>query len=236
MRIIKMKDEEKIILIQQYGDCVDHKSDDIFFSYIEKFVHDKDDTVRAFAAEALSRFSNTKLEEKAWKILKSLFQDKNELVRMEAYDSAGCYLKKNADENIIAELENAIITEKNGLARSYAIDSWLYQKQNSINNWDDIVKYLNKILEKESNEHCILNCLYGKYIFGEKNILEEIFKYLNHKDYHIRCSCLSIIQEILNGECSHSDQKKIKKRLENLFEKEKSMAVISYAEEIYKYY
>lgn len=144
--------------------------------------------------------------------------------------------KKNADENIIAELENAIITEKNGLARSYAIDSWLYQKQNSINNWDDIVKYLNKILEKESNEHCILNCLYGKYIFGEKNILEEIFKYLNHKDYHIRCSCLSIIQEILNGECSHSDQKKIKKRLENLFEKEKSMAVISYAEEIYKYY
>lgn len=231
-----MKDTEKINLIQQYENNTDYKSNVKFFTYIEKFAHDKDDTVRIFVAEALSKFANTELNEKSWRILKSLFQDENELVRTEAYDSAGCYLKKIKDENVIVDLEKVIMTEKNGLARSYAIDSWIYQQQNNPNICKNVIKDLNRILESETDEYCILNCLYGKYIFGEKYILDEIFKYLNHEDYHIRCSTLSIIQEILNDGCSHCEKKIIKTKLEVLLEKEKSIAVLSYAEEIYQSY
>ena len=70
--------------------------------------------------------------------------------------------------------------------RSYAIDSWIYVQQHLCTNETEVIGYLNAILEKESNNNCILNCLYGKYSFGEKNVLNEILNYIKNTDYHIR--------------------------------------------------
>ena len=51
-----------------------------------------------------------------------LCREENELIRTEAYDAIGCYCKKS----VVKSLEKAILSEKDGLARSYAIDSWIY--------------------------------------------------------------------------------------------------------------
>ena len=97
---------------------------------------------------------------------------------------------------MVKSLEKAVLSEKDGLARSYAIDSWIYVQQHLCTNETEVIGYLNAILEKERDDNCILNCLYGKYSFGERAVLDEILNYIKNTDYHIRCSVLSIIQLI----------------------------------------
>ena len=81
-----------------------------------------------------------------------------------------------------------------------------------------------------------MNCLYGKYSFGEKNVLEEILNYIKNTDYHIRCSVLSIIQLILEDEnCTEDYKRKIKTTLTELLKREKTNAVKEQAEEIMRW-
>ena len=161
-----------------------------------------------------------------------LCHEENELVRTEAYDAIGCYCEKS----VVKSLEKAVLSEKDGLARSYAIDSWIYVQQHLCTNETEVIGYLNAILEKESNNNCILNCLYGKYSFGEKNVLNEILNYIKNTDYHIRCSVLSIIELILEEEsCTKECKRKIKITLTELLKREKANAVKDQAEEIMRW-
>ncbi len=121
-------------------------------------------------------------------------------------------------------------------ARSYAIDSWIYVQQHLCTNETEVIGYLNAILEKESNNNCILNCLYGKYSFGEKNVLNEILNYIKNTDYHIRYSVLAIIQLILEDEnYTEECKRKIKITLTELLKREKANAVKEQAEEIMRW-
>ena len=71
-----------------------------------------------------------------------------------------------------------------------------------------------------------MNCLYGKYSFGERAALDEILNYIKNTDYHIRCSVLSIIQLILEDEnCTEKCKRKIKATLTKLLKREKTNAV-----------
>ena len=161
-----------------------------------------------------------------------LCHEENELVRTEAYDAIGCY----CEESVVKSLEKAVLSEKGGLARSYAIDSWIYVQQHLCTNETEVIGYLNAILEKESNNNCILNCLYGKYSFGEKNVLNEILNYIKNTDYHIRYSVLAIIHLILEDEnYTEECKRKIKITLTELLKREKANAVKEQAEEIMRW-
>ena len=93
-------------------------------------------------------------QQEAIEILLQLCREENELIRTEAYDAIGCYCEKS----VVKSLEKAVLSEKDGLARSYAIDSWIYVQQHLCTNETEVIGYLNAILEKESNNNCILNC------------------------------------------------------------------------------
>ena len=137
---------------------------------------------------------------------------------------------------MLKSLEKAILLEKDGLARSYAIDSWIYVQQHLCTNRAEVIKYLNEILEKQNDDNCILNCLYGKYSFGERAVLDEILNYIKNTDYHIQCSVLSIIQLILEEEnCNEEWKRKIKIKLTELFKREKINKVKEQAEEIMRW-
>lgn len=226
-----MTDEEKLTLIQKYEELSEEFKEECFED-LKRFAFDKDDTVKVFTASTLSRFANTTKQQDAIEILLQLCHEENELIRTEAYDAIGCYCEKS----IVKSLEKAILSEKDGLARSYAIDSWIYIQQYLCTNEAEVIGYLNVILEKESNNNCILNCLYGKYSFGEKNVLNEILNYIKNTDYHIRCSVLSIIELILEEEsCTKECKRKIKITLTELLKREKTNAVKERAEEIMRW-
>lgn len=174
-----MTDEEKLTLIQKYEGLPAEEFKEEYFEDLKKFAFDKDDTVKTFTASVFSRFVNTAKQQEAIEILLQLCREENELVRTEAYDAIGCYCEKS----VVKSLEKAILSEKDGLARSYAIDSWIYVQQHLCTNRAEVIKYLNEILEKQSDDNCILNCLYGKYSFGEKFVLDKILNYLANADY-----------------------------------------------------
>lgn len=227
-----MTDEEKLTLIQKYEDLPEGEFKEEYFEDLKKFAFDKDDTVKTFTASVLSRFVNTAKQQEAIEILLQLCREENELIRTEAYDAIGCYCEKS----VVKSLERAILSEKDGLARSYAIDSWIYAQQHLCTNRAEIIKYLNEILEKESDDNCILNCLYGKYSFREKFVLDKILDYLANADYHIRCSVLSIIGLILEEEnYTEECKRKIKTILTELLKREKTNAAKEQAEEIMRW-
>ena len=227
-----MTDEEKLTLIQKYEDLPEEEFKEEYFEDLKKFALDKDDTVKTFTSSVLSHFVNTAKQQEAIEILLQLCHEENELVRIEAYDAIGCYCEKR----VVESLEKAILLEKDGLAKSYAIDSWIYVQQHLCTNSAEVIKYLNEILAKESDDNCILNCLYGKYSFGERAILDEILNYIENTDYHIRCSVLSIIQLILEDEnCTEECKRKIKTTLTELLKREKTNAVKEQAEEIMRW-
>ena len=222
-----MTDEEKLTLIQKYEDLPEEEFKEECFEDLKKFAFDKDDTVKTFTASVLSRFVNTAKQQEAIEILLQLCREENELIRTEAYDAIGCYCEKS----VVKSLEKAVLSEKDGLARSYAIDSWIYVQQHLCTNETEVIGYLNAILEKESNNNCILNCLYGKYSFGEK-----ILNYIKNTDYHIRYSVLAIIQLILEDEnYTEECKRKIKITLTELLKREKANAVKEQAEEIMRW-
>lgn len=227
-----MTDEEKLTLIQKYEELPAEEFKEECFEDLKKFAFDKDDTIKTFTASVLSRFVNTAKQKEAIEILLQLCHEENELVRTEAYDAIGCY----CEESVVKSLEKAVLSEKDGLARSYAIDSWIYVQQHLCTNETEVIGYLNAILEKESNNNCILNCLYGKYSFGEKNVLNEIFNYIKNTDYHIRYSVLAIIQLILEDEnYTEECKRKIKITLTELLKKEKINPVKEQAEEVMRW-
>ena len=153
------------------------------------------------------------------------------MIRTEAYDAMGCYF----EQEVITSLERAILSEKNGLARSYVIDSWIYIQQYLCSDRVEVIAYLDRILGKENDDYCILSCLYGKYSFGERNILDRILSYMENEDYHIRCSALSVISLILEDKnCTELCKEKIITMVTELLKKEKTKAVRISAEEIIK--
>ena len=208
-----MIDEEKLTLIQKYEELPAEEFKEECFEDLKKFAFDKDDTVKTFTASVLSRFVNTAKQKEAIEILLQLCREENELIRTEAYDAIGCYCEKS----VVKSLEKAVLSEKDGLARSYAIDSWIYVQQHLCTNETEVIGYLNVILEKERDDNCILNCLYGKYSFGERAVL-------------------SIIQLILEDEnCTEEWKRKIKTTLTELLKREKANAVKEQAEEIMRW-
>ena len=226
-----MTNEEKLTLIQKYEDLSDEEFKDSYFEKLKRFASDKDDTVKVFTASVLSRFADTAKQQEAINILLQLCHEKNALIRTEAYDALGCYF----EQEVITSLERAILSEKNGLARSYAIDSWIYIQQHLCPDSVEVIAYLDSILGKENDDYCILSCLYGKYSFGERNILDRILSYMENEDYHIRCSALSVISLILEDKnCTELCKEKIITMVTELLKKEKTKAVRTSAEEIIK--
>ena len=106
-----MTNEKKLDLIQKYEDLSDEEFKESYFEKLKRFASDKDDTVKAFTASVLSSFADTAKQQEAIDILLQLCHERNALARTEAYDAIGCYF----DQDVITNLENAILSEKNGL-------------------------------------------------------------------------------------------------------------------------
>ena len=123
------------------------------------------------------------------------------------------------------------------MARSYAIDSWIYVQQQFVYKRDRSYWIFECYIEKERDDNCILNCLYGKYSFGERAVLDEILNYIKNTDYHIRCSDFVYHSIDFGRRKLHRrmEKEKIKTTLTELLKRVKSNAVKDQAEEIMRW-
>ncbi len=125
---------------------------------------DKDILIRCKVAELLINFENIR----AKNVLLKLAQDNNSLVRAEAYDSLSVFVSKEVE----SFLKNAILSERNEIACTYAIMSWA---DVAINLGNRILKRillykLKKISKIKRSERCMLSCYYAEYILGRKKV------------------------------------------------------------------
>ena len=152
-------------------------------SLLKKLSYDSNSFVRGLVASLMVK----SIDEFGFEILNRLSKDNNDYVRTEVFDSLSVF----NDMNTVTLLQNAIRTETNNLAKSYAIMSL------GISN--DFKEYVYKIKSCNKSKDCTLSCLYCLYLFGE-NVIDEIFLLLNDNDYHIRLSAISILEEIVNND------------------------------------
>lgn len=157
---------------------------------LRKLSYDSNSFVRGLVASLMVK----SIDEFGFEILNRLSKDNNDYVRTEVFDLLSVF----NDMNTVTLLQNAISTDTNNLAKSYAIMS-LGDVVYSLGISNDFKEYAYKIKSCNKSKDCILSCLYCLYLFGE-NVIDEIFLLLNDNDYHIRLSAISILEEIVNND------------------------------------
>ena len=179
---------EKIELLNSYDEL--NEFTDKQKLLLRKLSYDSNSFVRGLVASLMVKF----IDEFGFEILNRLSKDNNDYFRTEVFDSLSVF----NDMNTVTLLQNAISTDTNNLAKSYAIMS-LGDVVYSLGISNDFKEYVYKIKSCNKSKDCILSCLYCLYLFGE-NVIDEIFLLLNDKDYHIRLSAISILEEIVNND------------------------------------
>lgn len=180
--------KEKIELLNSYDEL--NEFTDKQKLLLRKLSYDSNSFVRGLVASLMVK----SIDEFGFEILNRLSKDNNDYVRTEVFDSLSVF----NDMNTVTLLQNAISTDTNNLAKSYAIMS-LGDVVYSLGISNDFKEYVYKIKSCNKSKDCILSCLYCLYLFGE-NVIDEIFLLLNDNDYHIRLSAISILEEIVNND------------------------------------
>lgn len=180
--------KDKIELLNNYDEL--NEFTDKQKLLLRKLSYDSNSFVRGLVASLMVK----SIDEFGFEILNRLSKDNNDYVRTEVFDSLSVF----NDMNTVTLLQNAISTDTNNLAKSYAIMS-LGDVVYSLGISDDYKQYVDKIKSCNKSKDCILSCLYCLYLFGE-NVIGEIFLLLNDNDYHIRLSAISILEEIVNND------------------------------------
>ncbi|MDE5582774.1 MAG: HEAT repeat domain-containing protein [Ruminococcus sp.] len=190
---------------------------DMHFETIRKYVSHENAFIRSRCAYMLSEFRT----EKAQYLLYDLCSDDNFFVRTEAYDSL-VFFSDSHTENI---LRNAVMNETDSLAGGYAVTSWCDVVHQLHGKHDDDVKFLLEIFATGKYQ---LECLYGLYLFGDRQALNGMLDFLKSSDYTIRCSVINLISDIMKEE----DKDIIKSAVEELMKTEQTKAVRSDIEKI----
>lgn len=193
---------------------------------IKAYSEDEDMFVRIKVAEILINFTETN----AKNILLHLSKDKEELVRISAYDSLSVFDSKDVEKT----LKKAIQKERKSLACAYAIMAWaevVVARRKFVWRQKCFIKKLKKKARIQNTEHCRMHCYYAQYLFGEKEVLKEILGFLKSSDYHVRCATINTLKDMIDDENSQIIQQELEKILEN----DTSRAVTSTAENVLKH-
>ena len=128
-----------------------------------------------------------------------LAKDRNELVRVSAYETLGLY----SSEAVEIFLKNAMNKERKALALSYCIGAWGDVAVVRNNNLREKLAYLKQFEKKrkvQKSDKCILSCQTIKYLMGEKDALEKLLKYIYHPDFHLRICAIEDLEYICNAD------------------------------------
>jgi len=175
---------------------------------------DKNSLVRGDAAKILLEKQVKNHASK--KLLYCLARDKDELVRIDAYEG----LQMFEIPEVELFFRRAIQTEKEELACWYAIISWVKAvlSLHDDHTYDiNYIKWLLKQRKIQESEYCLLECYYTLYQFGELDIFPILLRFSESNDYIMHYVVFRILQDMVNEDNRERVIKAIEKVLENTY-------------------
>lgn len=119
----------------------------------------------------------------------------------------------------------AIRGENDDLARSYAILSWAEIVVSLNHSSPRNIEFLLEQKRNEKSARCLLSWFYAQYLLDDKSVLHELLSFLKNSNYEIRCTAISLLNEIVDEE----NIKIISASLTHLLKFEDNIAVIERA-------
>ena len=147
---------------------------------------DRDEYIRSRCARVLGKF----VKSQSMRILISLAADTQADVRMQAYESLSAFMFPDAERL----LKKAVKSEKDDMARSYAIISLARVSQR-----EDIAKLISRIADNDKSPLCVISCRCAEYEIGDKIALDKLLIFLEHESYEVVCHAINMLEEIIDG-------------------------------------
>lgn len=169
---------------------------------------------RSEIAMQLVNFINQKSKE----LLLYLAHDEDSIVRANAYDSLSVFIFPDVEAFLI----RAVNIELDPTARNYVLLSLADISYALHQDYSSCMSLFRCLLESEKSPQCILSIYRGLYLMGDESVLPAILLFLNHKNYQVRCSTVSILHDLLTID----NKDTISEAIMNLKKKEKTRAVI----------
>lgn len=178
---------------------------DYDYEFLNEIAHSDDMCLKCDAADLLIDHTT----KQAIEILKTLSNDNDATVRASAYDNMWVFEKQDFDEI----LRNAVVREKDEIARSYAICSLYDLYLENICDTAELIAFMHKLYPTEKDRKCKLQYLRNFYLSGETDKLSEIIAYLEDEDYTMRITAVNTFSEIRNNENKEVLLSAVKNRL-----------------------
>lgn len=181
--------------------------------------HHDNSEIRAYVAELLVLANDIEAE----RILITLSDDEDELVRVNACDSLSTF----ATTNSYKQLLKCILNDRSLLVKKYAILSLI-----DIMNYVDVDRNeLHRLFEdltKKDDISITASGFKGLYMMGDKEHLNNIINLLITEDYRDRCTVINILEDIPEND----NRNLILSALTKLRKTEKSEAVNSIIDKV----
>lgn len=178
---------------------------DYDYEFLNEIAHSDDMCLKCDAADLLIDHTT----KQAIEILKTLSNDNDATVRASAYDNMWVFEKQDFD----VILRNAVVCEKDGTARSYAICSLYDLYSENICDTAELIDFMHDLYKTEKDRRCKLQYLRNFYLSGETDKLSEIIAYLEDEDYTMRITAVNTFSEIRNNENKEVLLSTVKNRL-----------------------
>lgn len=186
---------------------------DKYFPALKIFSDNPDCFVRSAVAALLVNFET----EESKQILIRLAQDKENIVRYEAYDSLSIF---DGDEEVQLFFEKSISKERDEFARFYAITSWTDITVSKEDVSEDI-RFIRRVRKVQKTDWGKLACWYALYLFGEESGFKKFLKFLQSRDWKIRLSTLYLLENPIRfQDFSEKQLITIKRKLKELLKQE----------------
>lgn len=183
------------------------------YQALERAIPTADAAERGEIAALLAGF----VQPQSMALLFSLGRDGDAVVRAEAYDSLAAFPFPEAE----AFLRNSAETERDALARAYAILSLADVMRARRPDQPACRGVFLKLLERETDAQCRLSLHRALCLFGAEDSLPPLLAFLNEENYQLRCAAVTAARDVMTVE----NRETITRAIRSLLQSETTRAV-----------
>lgn len=191
------------------------------YQVLERAIQTADAVDRCEIAALLAGF----VQPQSKALLLSLGRDEDPVVRAEAYDSLAAFPFSDVE----TFLRNSAETERDALARAYAILSLADVRCARQTDLPACREVFLKLLARETDAQCRLSLHRALCLFEAEDSLPPLLAFLREDNYQLRCAAVTAARDVLTVE----NRETITRAIRSLLQSETTRAVLSRVEAVW---